>query len=432
MSHEKTRTAHDSYLERSYFPELDGLRAISVLLVISVHLYDAKERWMWLAGYRGVTIFFVLSGYLITTLALREEARYGRLSLAAFYVRRSFRIFPLYYFTLAVYCLLILGLGISANLRDPLKDALPYYLLYWQEVPFCLWQVLTTRDLVFIQSWTLGAEEKFYLLWPLLAFVLWRGNGRRRLLGTASLAVGLAVVPAILTPFGPVPRVIGRMLFCYCSLLTGCLLAFLLHDRVWFYRLRRLGGAAITAALLLLLAAHFATPLVSNPSLADGVNVLYTLAVGLFLACLLVDDGPLQRLLRWRPLVGIGRLSYGMYLLHMLAMAAVYRLLPASRLGVAGSILVYFLTSVLSMALAWLMYCTLESFGINLGRRWSRRIIERAAARSSLQARVDSGQRRLLTPPASSSPWTWVGVSSDGVAKNTAPDAGGSCLPAPS
>jgi peptidoglycan/LPS O-acetylase OafA/YrhL len=396
MSHDKTPAAHDAYLNRKYFPELDGLRAISVLLVITVHLYDANERWLWLAGYRGVTIFFVLSGYLITSLALREEAHYGRLSLSAFYVRRCFRIFPLYYFTLAVYCLLILGLGVSAHLRRPLEDALPYYLLYFQEVPFCLWQVLTTRDLVFVQSWTLGAEEKFYLLWPLLAFVLWRGDERRRRLGTAALALGLAMIPALLTPFGPVPRVVGRMLFCYCSLLTGCLLAFLLHDRSWFHRLRRLGGRAATAAsLLLLFAAHFATPWVSNPSLSDALNVLYTLAVGLFLACLLVGEGPLPRLLRWRPLTAIGRLSYGIYLLHMLAMGAVYRLLPAPPLSLAGSVLVLFLTSLFSVALAWLMHRTLESFGIRLGRRWSQRILDRAIPRR---------QPRIVVPSPISRP----------------------------
>jgi peptidoglycan/LPS O-acetylase OafA/YrhL len=381
MSHKETTTAYEAYQGRTYFPELDGLRAISVLLVISVHLYDAKERWLWLAGYRGVTIFFVLSGYLITMLALREEARYGRLSLTAFYVRRSFRILPLYYVTLAVYCLLILGLGVSAHLRESLRDALPYYLLYFQEVPFCLWQVLTQRDLVFVQSWTLGAEEKFYLLWPLLAFVVWCGAGRRRSLGTAVLAVAFAAVPALLTPFGPVPRVVGRMLFCYSSLLTGCLLALLLHDRAGFHLLRRLRGALLPATLLLL-AAHFATPWVVNPSLADGLNVLYTLAVALFLACLLVGDGPGQRLLRWRPLVYLGRLSYGIYLLHMLAMGLAFRLLPVSLRNVPASLLNFGLTVLLSVALAWVMHRTVESFGINLGRRWSRRILERAAART--------------------------------------------------
>jgi peptidoglycan/LPS O-acetylase OafA/YrhL len=377
MSHIEPHAAHEAYLERTYFPELDGLRALSVLLVIAFH---SGERWSWLAGFRGVTIFFVLSGYLITTLALREESKHGRLSLSAFYVRRCFRIFPLYYFTLVVYCLLIFGLGAGARFRAPLVDALPYYLLYLQEVPFCLWQVLATGEPAFSQSWTLGAEEKFYLLWPVLAFVLWRGDGRRRLLGTATLAAVLAVVPGLLTPLGLGPRVVGRMAFCYCSLLTGCLLAFLLHDGIWFQRLRRLGGAT-PAALVLLCTAHFATPWVSNPGLADGLNVLYTLAVSLFLACLLVSEGPLQQMLRWRPLVAIGRLSYGMYLLHLLAKGAVDRLVPAVQAGLAGSVLAFVLTTALSVALAWLMHRTLESFGINLGRRWSQRILIRADGR---------------------------------------------------
>ena len=85
----------DSYLGRSYIPELDGLRAISVLLVISAHMKD-RWAWNWLDGAQGVAVFFVLSGYLITMLALREEAREGFVSLKAFYIRRICRILPLY------------------------------------------------------------------------------------------------------------------------------------------------------------------------------------------------------------------------------------------------------------------------------------------------------------------------------------------------
>src|SRR6516225_1632317 len=99
-----TQPSYVDYQRRKYLPELDGLRAISVLLVVSVHLHDFETVWKWLAGWQGVTVFFVLSGYLITTLSLREEEQRGSLSLAAFYVRRSLRIFPLYYFVLAVYC----------------------------------------------------------------------------------------------------------------------------------------------------------------------------------------------------------------------------------------------------------------------------------------------------------------------------------------
>ena len=70
---EDSKAVHEAYLEGTYRPELDGLRAVSILLVISVHMRD--HVWDWLEGRLGVTIFFVISGYLITTLALREERR---------------------------------------------------------------------------------------------------------------------------------------------------------------------------------------------------------------------------------------------------------------------------------------------------------------------------------------------------------------------
>jgi hypothetical protein len=127
---------HQAYLQRTYFPELDGLRALCALLVITAHLYSHKEWWAWLAGDRGVSVFFVLSGYLISTLALREEEREGRLSLAAFYVRRCCRLFPLYYLILGFYCLMLLGLGRgSADQCGALAEALPWNLVYCQEIP---------------------------------------------------------------------------------------------------------------------------------------------------------------------------------------------------------------------------------------------------------------------------------------------------------
>src|SRR5687768_10412193 len=129
---------HRQYLDRKYLDELDGLRALSVLMVVTVHMHDKPVIWHWLGGWQGVTIFFVLSGYLITMLALKEEAKRGSLSLSAFYIRRSFRIFPLYYLVLALYCLLIFGggtFGFWKEKKEPLKQALPWYLLYMQEVP---------------------------------------------------------------------------------------------------------------------------------------------------------------------------------------------------------------------------------------------------------------------------------------------------------
>jgi len=382
-------TAYDGYRGRKYFLELDGLRALSVLFVITHHLpEDAWGNWQWLAGARGVAVFFVLSGFLITTLALREEDRRGRLCLAAFYVRRCCRIFPLYYLTLAVYCLSILGLSLGADQVKPLRDALPYYLCYLQEVPHCV-LLLFNCNLAFAQSWSLGIEEKFYLIWPLLAFVLWRGAAHARLRGASSLALGAALLPLLLTPIGPVGKVVGQMVFSYASLLAGCVLAVLLHDPRWFDRLRRLGGAGWTAALLLLLlAAHGATPWLRYYPLEDLLNIVYTLAATGLLACVLLGDGPVQRLLRWRPLVFVGRLSYGVYLIHMLCMSAVYKLFPALLHWRGGNLAVFPLTCLLSVVVAWGLHVAVESPCIELGRRWSRKIMDRPPRRPVASARA--------------------------------------------
>src|SRR3984957_16383808 len=189
-----TQLTRADYERRKYLPELDGLRAISVLLVVTVHLHDFEAVWKWLAGWQGVTVFFVLSGYLITTLSLREEGQGGAVSLAAFYVRRSLRIFPLYYLVLAAYCGLIFGLGLNPEKKFLLSGAMPYYLLYFQEVPFFYGLpgesgIVQHANIPFYQSWSLGIEEKFYLVWSVLAFVLWRARAVLRLRGSAAVVL---------------------------------------------------------------------------------------------------------------------------------------------------------------------------------------------------------------------------------------------------
>jgi peptidoglycan/LPS O-acetylase OafA/YrhL len=375
---------HALYLQRTYFPELDGLRTLCALLVITAHLYSHKEYWVWLAGSRGVSIFFVLSGYLITTLALREEQRLGRLSLAAFYVRRSCRLFPLYYAVLGVYCLFLLVLGGgTADQSSALREALPWNLVYCQEVPFYRLLVLDQRDLPFFQGWSLGIEEKFYLVWPLLAFVLWRGRYVSRIRGTLFVAVLLAGVSAVLAGRDPMCKVVGRFLHSFYPILIGCLAAFLLHERLGFSRLRRLAlwGAGIPA-LFFFLAVHFATPWATG-WLLEGIKVLDPLATIGLLVPLLRGEGPAAWLLRWRPLVFAGRLSYGIYLLHLLALGIVYRFLPNGPLHPAMSILAFAAAAGLSIGGAWLLSLAIEMPGIRLGRRWSQTLMEGAAPLST-------------------------------------------------
>lgn len=151
-----------SVVGRVYYPALDGLRAIAVLLVVGFHAAvpgDAAFR----RGSYGVQIFFAISGMLITTLVLDERRRTGRIDLKAFYRRRTARIFPLYYLVLGLYCLLV-----WATQHGPDAEA------FWNNLPAFAtytanWAVDHRADggrVIFLFAWSLAVEEQFYLVWP--------------------------------------------------------------------------------------------------------------------------------------------------------------------------------------------------------------------------------------------------------------------------
>jgi len=154
---------YDDWRATRFFPGLEGLRAVAALLVVFHH---ARTHRLWgaLEGWNGVTLFFVLSGPLITTLALREEDEHGALRWRAFVVRRGFRILPVYLASLALYVSVMLSVGFGGSHRAVFAHALPWYLSPFPEVPF-----FTRTHIVFSLAWSLGIEEKFYLLWPLVA-----------------------------------------------------------------------------------------------------------------------------------------------------------------------------------------------------------------------------------------------------------------------
>lgn len=367
--------AFDAFQRRAYFPELDGLRALCVMLVVTVHLYSHKDWWAWLAGHRGVGVFFVVSGFLITALALREERDHGRLALGPFLLRRAFRLFPLYYLVLAVYVayFLMLGRGTDEQ-RLALGEAMPGYLLYCQEWPFFRLLVVEQRDLPFFQTWSLGVEEKFYLLWPPLAFVLWRARPRWRLTGTVALVLAFAAT-AGLSALGPTGHLTARYLSGYYSILVGCLLAVLMHEprgHAALCRLAERGGG--WPALGLFAAAHFLTPHAAGVGLSL-LDLAYPLAAAAVLVPLSAGRGPAAGVLRWGPLAFVGRLSYAVYLVHLLVMAAVYRALPIAQGPAVGSVAAVALAGAGSVAAAYVLHRAVERPCVRLGRslaaRWT-------------------------------------------------------------
>jgi peptidoglycan/LPS O-acetylase OafA/YrhL len=179
-----------------HIPSLDGLRALSVLLVIALHSLQAHSEfhavpWIFFAignGAMGVFIFFVISGYLITTLLLREREKTGTVSLKSFYLRRGFRILPpLYLYIFFLVALSALGHLPGMNARE-LITALTFTRNYVPHVG--LWAME--------HLWSICVEEQFYLLWPavLVACILHRRGAEGR-----NLASRVAIAVILVEPF---------------------------------------------------------------------------------------------------------------------------------------------------------------------------------------------------------------------------------------
>ena len=297
-------TSHSDYL-----PSLDGLRGVSILLVLVGHLDGLGAagifpKWFGDLAHLGVVVFFVISGFLITTLLLAEDAKRGRVSLWLFYGRRALRIFPPLYLYLGIVALLG-GAGVVAvSHRDYLYAA--FYLVNY----------LPERSWVIGHLWSLSVEEQFYLLWP-LAFV---ALGARRSVWVAVAALLMGPVSRLLTILflRGTPYQDAELFSSVAdSLAAGCLLAIL---RPWFERqnwyVRLLGCwpslAVLTTILCLNRWESYGMVKVGGNSVINvGLAMLVHRSVYHW-------QDRAGAVLQWRPLAFIGSISYSLYLWQQL------------------------------------------------------------------------------------------------------------------
>lgn len=150
-------------LNQKLYPSLNGLRAISIIMVIIHHyifLYKGSSKYFYFLGPLGVDIFFVISGFLITTLCIREKIETGDLSLKNFYIRRVLRILPVAYLYIIVILILNYFVGFNVALINLLTAALFLTnISYFQRVKF---------DWMVAHFWSVSVEEQFYILFPVL------------------------------------------------------------------------------------------------------------------------------------------------------------------------------------------------------------------------------------------------------------------------
>jgi peptidoglycan/LPS O-acetylase OafA/YrhL len=298
-------TALAQHLERPHLPALDGLRAVAVGVVIAYHL------GLPISGDLGATGFFVLSGFLITRLLLAELDGTGGIDLGRFYLRRSVRIFPAYFVFLAGSALL------DALRGDPWPGQL---ILAGALYTVNYYNAFQGHEGPIAHAWSLAVEEQFYLLWPIGLLLLWRLP--RPWLGPA---LGVLVLGAMawrswcFLGLGLPPRYVYNAFETRMDALAlGCLLAVLLGLERWCLAAegvaRRSWWPLITVALL-----GISRGLGSRSyHYSIGFTVDAAL-LALLLAQLLVLAGrPGWAWLDWGPVRWLGRISYPLYLWHLL------------------------------------------------------------------------------------------------------------------
>ncbi|WP_030158580.1 acyltransferase [Glycomyces sp. NRRL B-16210] len=299
-----------------YLPALDGLRGVAIAGVLLFHTGNLP------GGFLGVDLFFVLSGYLITDLMLREVAATGRVSLVHFWGRRIRRLLPALATMLAVVTAVVWSLAPPDLVRTALADG------PWAQANLYNWHLLAESasywdrfgtERVFEHLWSIAVEEQFYVVWPLVVLVLARSARAGRNVAIAAGLISLAslALVVVLVDAGDPTRVyIGTDTRAF-SLLLG---AFAAVPEVR-ERLRQIVGRHAGS-----LTVFSAFGIGAIWLIADGVDSPWLYSGGLFahslLSALLIvlcaerPDALVSKVFAWRPLRGLGLVSYSLYLWH--------------------------------------------------------------------------------------------------------------------
>ena len=308
----------DGELKMGYQPALDGLRALSVIAVI---LYHADVSWL-PGGFLGVEVFFVVSGFLITSLMLEERAASGRVSLRLFWIRRARRLLPALFVMLLALAIAVATFA-TDSAPDLRRDVLPalLYVSNWWQIWFVETPYFAASDLPVLRHlWSLAVEEQWYLVWPLVFVALAKLPRRVASAIVALVGVGVAVATALLW----IPDSEARTNFLYLStptrasgLLLGAALALWwrrgVSGRRWLTAL--LDVAALGLMGLLGLAA--ATVHVNDASLYRGwLAATSVISVVLIVVAVRPSQSIVRKVLGSLPFAAIGRRSYGLYLWH--------------------------------------------------------------------------------------------------------------------
>lgn len=362
---EKSQSVQPSFIKLGYRPELDGFRGISIILVFIHHIHHSILP----GGFLGVDMFFVLSGFLITSLLLEEWNQNKTISLKNFYIRRIFRLMPAVFFLVLVlfaYAILFLN---GENFRSTFQGI--WLTLSYTSNWFYAFDIASADNPLGV-TWSLAIEEQFYLIFPILLYFALRYKfGTRQIVPTLIFFVILiAIHRKILADGGsPIHRLYYASDTRADALLIGCLTAFLFswnllpfqkiekHFKMLFF---------LPFAFLLFMTA---TANASDALLYSlgGYSLIAISVAALLLLLLAYQPKAAVMVLSFAPLVWIGRVSYGLYLWHWTARYFIYgkQIVPESYIQLVSVIIISFIFTVISY------YCIEKPF-LRMKERFSR------------------------------------------------------------
>ncbi|MBM0741873.1 acyltransferase [Phormidium sp. CLA17] len=303
---------HEEFRSQRFFHSLDGLRCISILAVMWHHTPGKWQGIPALArGFLGVDMFFVLSGFLIATLLLRERDKNGDIALNQFYVRRTLRIFPLYY---GVLILFAIGLPLfvpQGKMAHEFFSELPFYLT-------CTSNWIRPEGMLAV-AWSLSTEQQFYAIYPPIEKFVKNTSIKFALLGSVivvSQLINFGLLSQLLAAIGlnyQDPEILQATFTPICF---GVLLAHVLHRESGFQAMARWLQPTWTPVVLLALT--FLACNLPTAHLAGFPRLLIQMLMTMLLAsCVIQEKHGLSGLFNFYPVRRTGVISYGIYLLHL-------------------------------------------------------------------------------------------------------------------
>jgi peptidoglycan/LPS O-acetylase OafA/YrhL len=352
----------ENYSKNKLFSCLDGLRCASITYVIWHHTTEGNTLPLPLfhRGFLGVDLFFIISGFLIATLLMREVDKTGDISLTRFYIRRVLRIFPIYYTLLLAISCVILFLKPGASMRGPFFADLPYYVSYTSN-----WHHNETFMAI---SWSLATEEQFYLLWPfiqkkfksvaiyLLLFIL-----------GVNQAINFGALPLVMSPEQAQFFESLEIIQCtFTPICLGVLLAYALHYSQSFNFFAWMGKkwSPLWAFVAVLITLNL-----PGEDIQGWIRLLFQLAGTVWVGTLVIREKNLfQKIMTFYPFVRIGIVSYGMYLFHLIIKIGVAYALMTT--GISSRSLLFLGTLVFTYLFCELSYRYYETPFLNMKKRF--------------------------------------------------------------